>query len=78
MALSCTNNNKDELDRLDMFHHLLTLRCNDKLHLAPINAHPQRILDLGTGTGIWAVEMGDLYPSADVSTSIISTDLAYR
>lgn len=25
-----------------------------------------RILDLGTGTGIWCVEMGDQYPSADI------------
>jgi ubiquinone/menaquinone biosynthesis C-methylase UbiE len=53
-----------------MFHHLLTLRCNDKLHLAPIDPHPQRILDLGTGTGIWAMEMGDLYPSAEARNNL--------
>lgn len=26
---------------------------NDKLFLAPIE-HPTRILDIGTGTGVWA------------------------
>ncbi|KAI9835764.1 MAG: hypothetical protein M1819_001943 [Sarea resinae] len=31
---------------------------DDKLHEAPIGEHPQRIIDVGTGTGIWAIEMG--------------------
>ncbi|KAH0543389.1 hypothetical protein FGG08_002247 [Glutinoglossum americanum] len=47
-----------ENDRLDMAHHLLITRMHGKLHLAPIGDHPQRILDLGCGTGLWAVEMG--------------------
>jgi len=34
--------------------------------------NPQNILDLGTGTGIWAIDMGDQYPSAKV----IGTDLS--
>jgi methylase of polypeptide subunit release factors len=49
---------QEELDRLDLFHHCLILRTDGKLHLAPIDPHPQRILDLGTGSGIWAIEMG--------------------
>jgi ribosomal protein L11 methylase PrmA len=32
---------------------------DDKLHLAPIGENPQRILDVGTGTGIWAIDMGE-------------------
>ncbi|KAH8772449.1 methyltransferase family protein [Hyaloscypha sp. PMI_1271] len=44
----------------------------NKLHLAPIPEKPQRILDIGTGTGIWAIDMADQYESAEV----IGTDLA--
>jgi methylase of polypeptide subunit release factors len=31
-----------------------------KLWFAPLE-DPKRILDLGTGTGIWCIEMGTLY-----------------
>lgn len=43
-----------------MTHHMMLLRTDGKLHLAPIGDHPQQILDIGTGTGIWAIEMGTL------------------
>ncbi|KAF2425830.1 S-adenosyl-L-methionine-dependent methyltransferase [Tothia fuscella] len=59
-------NDEAEQDRLDLFHHIMTLRCDDKLHLAPIAPDTQRVLDLGTGTGIWAIMMGEEYPSAEV------------
>jgi methylase of polypeptide subunit release factors len=47
-------------------HHMMTLRTDGKLHVTPLPEYPQKILDLGTGTGIWAIEMGDKYPSAQV------------
>lgn len=37
---------------------------DQELHLAPIGKNPQTVLDVGTGTGIWAIEFGmyqDLY-----------------
>lgn len=40
-----------ELDRLDMNHQKYTLLQGNRLFLAPITATPQKILDLGTGTG---------------------------
>lgn len=57
---------------MDLNHHLFLLTLNGALHLAPIPTSPNRILDIGTGTGIWAIEMGDQYPSA----SIIGNDLS--
>jgi SAM-dependent methyltransferase len=57
---------------MDINHHLYLLTLNGSLHLAPIPAYPNRILDIGTGTGIWAIDMGDRYPSA----SVIGNDLS--
>jgi cyclopropane fatty-acyl-phospholipid synthase-like methyltransferase len=34
--------------------------------------YPKRVLDLGTGTGIWAIDFADEHPSAEV----IGTDLS--
>jgi hypothetical protein len=51
-------NDESEADRLDLFHHIMSLRMNGELHWAPIGDNPQRILDIGTGTGIWAIDMG--------------------
>lgn len=38
----------------------------DRLFLAPISENPQKILDMGTGSGIWAIDVADTYPSAAV------------
>jgi SAM-dependent methyltransferase len=43
-----------------------------KLFLAPIPHEPHNILDVGTGTGIWAIDVADKYPSA----SVIGTDIS--
>lgn len=45
---------------------LITTALDGQLHIAPIESNPQRILDLGCGTGKWCIDMGDLYPSAEV------------
>jgi SAM-dependent methyltransferase len=54
-----------------MLHHLLGILLGGRLHLAPLD-NPQRILDIGTGTGIWALDIAAEFPSAEV----IGTDLS--
>ncbi|KAL9028640.1 MAG: hypothetical protein Q9196_003032, partial [Gyalolechia fulgens] len=60
-----------ELERIDIKHHITMLLCGGNLHTAPL-VNPRRILDIGTGTGIWAIEMAEQYPDAQV----IGTDLS--
>lgn len=50
-------NDEQENDRLDMVHELCLQVLHRKLYLAPIK-NPQRVIDLGTGTGIWAIDFG--------------------
>jgi hypothetical protein len=38
-----------------------SITLNGKLHLAPIGPTPENVLDIGTGTGIWAIEFGIIY-----------------
>jgi len=60
------------MNRLDLMHQMIRICMDNKLFLAPIGEKLGRILDVGTGTGIWAIEIGDEYPSAEV----LGTDLS--
>ncbi|KAJ0348868.1 hypothetical protein COL154_013689 [Colletotrichum chrysophilum] len=62
-------NDERETDRLDMQHHLFLLTYDDKLGTAPIHEPGRkvgRVLDVGTGTGIWAIDFGEEHPEAEV------------
>ena len=48
-------NEDSEQDREDMKHAMMVNLCQT-LHFAPLGDNPQNILDMGTGTGIWAIE----------------------
>ncbi|KAH6954590.1 S-adenosyl-L-methionine-dependent methyltransferase [Fusarium avenaceum] len=62
-------NDDRENDRLDLQHNLFLLTFDNKLGLSPPNlpgSKVKRVLDLGTGTGIWAIDFGDDHPEAEV------------
>lgn len=48
-------NDEPEQEREDMKHAMIVSLCEGKLHVCPLE-NPQKILDIGTGTGIWAVD----------------------
>lgn len=52
---------QDETFHLDIGHSLFLKARSDKLHSAPITTSDgqTRILDLGTGTGIWVLDMAE-------------------
>jgi SAM-dependent methyltransferase len=73
-------NDDAEQERLDLQHHIWRLLLQGALYTAPLRI-PQpgdpssaaapggsefRILDLGCGTGIWAIDMADEFPRASV------------
>lgn len=66
-----TDVTQEEQDRLDLQHYLWKAKLDGKLHLAPIQ-DPRNILDIGTGTGIWAKQLSRVYPNA----SVVGTDLS--
>ena len=44
---------------MDLLHHIYRLLLGGNLHLAPIGDDPKRVLDLGTGTGAWAMDFAE-------------------
>ncbi|KAM0550592.1 hypothetical protein ACHAPJ_008850 [Fusarium lateritium] len=58
-------NDLPEQEREDMKHTVAAHLLGGKLHASPLE-NPQKIIDVGTGTGSWAIDMGDEYPSAEV------------
>ncbi|KAK4235348.1 S-adenosyl-L-methionine-dependent methyltransferase [Achaetomium macrosporum] len=59
-------NDDAEVERLDLQHHIVKFTLDDQLCLCPKKDGAKRVLDLGTGTGIWCIEYADEYPEAEV------------
>ncbi|KAL2831418.1 S-adenosyl-L-methionine-dependent methyltransferase [Aspergillus cavernicola] len=63
---------EQEQERLDMQHEICLITMDRKLYLSPLPAEVQNVLDIGTGTGIWAIDFADQHPIS----SVIGTDLS--
>ncbi|KAF4421664.1 Secondary metabolism regulator LAE1 [Colletotrichum fructicola] len=62
-------NDDREVDRLDLQHNLFIRTFDGRLATAPPNdpdAKVKNVLDVGTGSGIWAMDFGDQHPEAEV------------
>lgn len=61
-------NDGGEQERMDIHYHAVRLAMGNKLFHAPLaDKEPTAILDVGTGTGIWAVDASDEFPNAQVT-----------
>lgn len=67
-----TPNDEKMAEAGDIVHHSITLAHDGALFKAPLKANVERALDVGTGSGLWAIDFADQYPSA----SVIGTDLS--
>ncbi|KAG6085655.1 hypothetical protein E4U16_003459 [Claviceps sp. LM84 group G4] len=66
-------NDDQHLKSEELNHHYLTILFDEQLFLAPVEKDKiHRVLDVGTGSGIWAIEFADRFPNA----SVIGTDIS--
>ncbi|KAF2802747.1 S-adenosyl-L-methionine-dependent methyltransferase [Mytilinidion resinicola] len=65
-------NDEREQDRLEGQHQMWVMALGGKLHLAPLKQNIGNVLDVASGTGNWAMDFADEYPSAKV----VGTDLS--
>lgn len=64
-------NDEEEQTRMQILHSVYYSLLSNRLTTVPLSS-PSKILDVGTGSGDWAMAMGDEYPEAEV----IGTDIA--
>ncbi|KAI5857387.1 S-adenosyl-L-methionine-dependent methyltransferase [Durotheca rogersii] len=71
-AQSWNPNDAQHDECMDILHHVSTLLQDGKIYLAPIDDSVQKVLDVGCGTGLWAIDFADQHPGAEVTGVDIS------
>ncbi|KAK4691315.1 hypothetical protein P7C71_g5658, partial [Lecanoromycetidae sp. Uapishka_2] len=66
-------NDSEEETRLAIAHQAYLLVLNSQLTLAHIPSTATRILDIGTGTGDWAIATAERLPNAEIVATDITT-----
>ena len=55
------------MKRLEIMHEVLIRTLGHRLFLTPLEeSQLGRVLDMGTGTGLWAMEFAERFPNAQV------------
>ncbi|KAI1488595.1 S-adenosyl-L-methionine-dependent methyltransferase [Biscogniauxia mediterranea] len=68
-----TPNDDQQLQSQDLTHQYLTILFDNKLYLPPLRGEDlQRVLDVGTGSGIWAIELADQFPHVEITGTDLS------
>ncbi|KAM3077933.1 Secondary metabolism regulator lae1 [Clarireedia jacksonii] len=69
---------EDEKDRMDIFHKFFLVARDNQLHSVKFipNYDGPRVLDLGTGTGIWGIDMADEFDRKGLKGDVVGVDLA--
>lgn len=58
-------NDERERERMELVNDAINLIFEGKPFFAPVR-NPHKIVDMGTGTGAWAIDVGDQFPEAHV------------
>ncbi|KAI1823826.1 S-adenosyl-L-methionine-dependent methyltransferase [Xylaria intraflava] len=59
-------NDEIEQQREELMHILVMDILDQQLYLAPMAEPPKKVMDIATGIGLWAIEMGDKHPDATI------------
>jgi SAM-dependent methyltransferase len=65
-------NDEGQNDQLEIANHIFLLLFDGALFQAPLGPNTKEVLDIGTGTGVWAIDFADQFPAA----SVTGTDLS--